>query len=100
MSYSTFHLEYPLVLSRFCLASNILEILSRYSMYFIFVTHIFEGHSIDAFSKVVFANLNAFIKSEIIVLENAVILFPNGRFWLIVYKFSFNLQADKRKVTK
>ena len=57
----------------FYLVLNIFETHSRCSICFIFDFHIFEHVEIEAFSKVIFTNLNALFKSGFVVFENSVI---------------------------
>ena len=45
---------------------------------FLFLFHIFERKETEAFSKVIFTNLNASIKSGFLVFENCVFLFTNA----------------------
>ena len=55
-----------------------------------FIFHIFERKEIEAFSKVIFTNLNASIKSGFLLFENCVFLFTNAQVLLIAFKFIIN----------
>ena len=61
----------------FYLALNILETRSRCSICFMLVFHFSESQCIEAFSKIIFSNLNAFIKSGFLVFESGVFLFTD-----------------------
>ena len=58
-----------------------LETRSQCSICFIFVFHIYERKEIDEFSKVIFTNLNASMKSGFLVFENCVFYLPMPRFY-------------------
>ena len=64
-----------------------LETRSQYSICFIFVLNIYECREIDEFSKVIFTNLNASIRSGFLVFENCVFLFTYVKVSLIAFKF-------------
>ena len=57
---------------------------------FHFLFNIFQRQEIEAFSKVIFANLSALIKSGFLVFENCVFLLTYDHIWLIAFKFIIN----------